>query len=109
MEIPTTTLQTPCGKEVEMKTYITAGERNKLRAVFLEHAKIDPQQGGKIESIGGEVLEKAEHALIQIALVSYDASPERILDRLLDATPEEYDFVVQQANKLEKLGFQRAK
>lgn len=101
-ERPTTKITTPSGKDVEIKTYLTARERNALREIYLAQLKI-PTAAGSAPDLGqlsGDILEHAERKLIELAVVRYDGSAENILDRLLDGTPEEYDFVVAEANKI---------
>lgn len=108
MERETKKLKTPGGKEVELKTYLTARERNELRAVFLNGIAIEPSST-QIKEISGAVVDEAERKLIELAVVSYDGNRENILERLLDSTPEEYDFVVAEANKINTGNFQKAK
>jgi len=92
---------TPTGRAVNIKTYLTARERNALRSVFLESVSVDPGSGTpKIADLGGPLLEKSEAKLIELAVISYDGSTENILGRLLDGTPEDYDFVVAESNKI---------
>lgn len=57
----------------------------------------------------GTAVDEAEHKFIELAVVSYDGSGEGILDRPLDTDPEEYDFVVAEANRLVTGNFQKAK
>jgi hypothetical protein len=110
IERPTKKLKTPSGKEVEIKEYLTARERNELRNVFLENMKVDATgDQPSVKEISGTAVELAEKKLIELAVASYDGSAEKILDRLLDATPDEYDFVVREANKINTGNFQPAK
>lgn len=110
MERETIKLQTPSGKELELKSYLTARERNELRRVFLEGVHIDPnKQDANLKDLSGDVLEKAEHKYIEIIVAKYDGNAENVLARLLDATPAEYDFVVAEATKIDKGNFTRAK
>lgn len=100
------------GKELVLKTYLTARERNELRGVFLGEMKIETAgDAGKaeIKDLSGAALEKAERKLIELAVVSFDGSAENILDRLLDSTPDEYDFAVREANKTHLGNFQQPK
>lgn len=101
MNRETQTIITPSQKELVIKTYLTARERNELRAVYLNDVVIDPQSGGlaKME-IKGSLIEVAETKLINLAVVSYDNSEIDILNRLLEGRPEEYDFVLSEVNKL---------
>jgi hypothetical protein len=107
MERETKKIKTPSGKEVELKTYLTAGERNELRAVFLSGMKLEG--GTQIKEIDGGVVDKAERKLLELAVVSYDGSAERIVERLLNELPEEYDFIVAEANKISTGNFQQPK
>jgi len=110
MERENKKLQTPLGKELELKAYLTARERNELRRVFLEGVHIDPnRQDATLKDLSGDVLEKAEHKYIEIIVAKYDGSSERVLERLLDATPAEYDFAVAEAGKVDKGNFTQAK
>lgn len=98
---PTQKLTTPSGKEFELKTYLTARERNELRGVFLKDVSVDPTTSQpKMGALAGELLEKAEIKVLELAVVSFEGSPEKIVDRVLDSTPEDYDFIVAEANKI---------
>lgn len=107
----TRSVKTPSGKELVLKTYLTARERNELRGIFLGEMKVDTGETGKaeIKDLSGASLEKAEHKLIELAIVAYDGSAENILNRLLDSMPDEYDFAVREANKTHLGNFQPPK
>lgn len=107
-EIRTITLKS--GKQVSIKTYLTARERNELRGVFFGNFKIDAA-GGKpeIKEIDGSVLGKAEEKLIDLAVVSFDGSTENVPQRLLDGSTADYDEVVAEAGKIEGGNFTPAK
>lgn len=110
MERKTIKLKTPLGKEVELKEYLTARERNELRNVYLSGMKIEAEgERPVIKEIPGSIVEQAERKLIELAVVSYDGSRENVLERLLDSLPEEYDFVVAEANKIGRGNFPQAK
>ena len=110
MERETIKTKTPSGKELELKAWLTARERNELRRVFLEGVQIDPnRKDATLKDLSGEVLEKAEHKYVEIVVAKYDGSAERVLERLLDASPAEYDFVVAEAGKIDKGNFTQAK
>ena len=101
-------LTTPSGKEVEIKTYLTARERNGLRESILGGVTIDPVTGEpKVAEITGKRFEEMEHDSILVLVISFDGSPDNIVERLLDGTVEDYDFVVAECNK--KANFKRAK
>lgn len=96
---PTKIITTPSGKEAVIKTYLTARERNEIRAVFLCKMKLNAASQ-RVEEVGGEALSDAEYTLIRLAVVSYDGSAENVLDRLLDGTPVDYDFIVKETNSI---------
>ena len=107
---PTKAITLPSGKIAELKTYVTARERNDLRDVFYRDLKVGAEGGkAEIKEISGEVMSKAEAKLLQLILVSYDGSAESAYDRLLEGTPEDYDEVVREANKISGGNFPKAK
>lgn len=103
MERKTNALKTPLGKEIVLKEYVTARERNSLRSVLLSNMKFDTEgkELGQAE-LSGNTLELSETKMIEVIVVSYDGSNENIVDRLLDSTPEEYDFAVKAAMEINK-------
>ena len=104
------TIQTPSDKEAVLKSYLTAGERNELRRIYLNNMEIGTEKEmPAITKISGSLVEEAEKKMIEIAVVSYDGNPENILGRLLDEKPEEYDFVVAEINKVLRGNFPKAK
>lgn len=111
MERETNTITTPAGKELIIKTYLTARERNELRDIFAAQMKMDVSNGKVLGSneISGELLAKAEKKLLGLMIVSYAGSNENVYERLGDELPAEYDFVVAECNKAEKGNFQTAK
>lgn len=101
MNRETKKISTPSGREFELKTYLTARERNELRGVFLENVSVDPGTAQtKVGDLAGSLLEKAEKKLIELVVVSYDGKTENILEGILDGSPEDYDFIVAEANKI---------
>lgn len=110
MDRKTKTITLPSGKIAEVKEYITARERNELRGILLSQFTFKPDEAKpEIGQISGDIAEKIEHKRIAIGIVSYDGSAENILDRILDGTPEDYDFIIAELNKLDTGGFRKAK
>lgn len=110
MERETRKIKTLSGKEVELKSYLTARERNELRNIYLSNMKVGIEEDVPVlKEIPGSMVEQAERKLIELVVVSYDGSQENILERILDGSPEEYDFVVADANKIGKGNFPKAK
>lgn len=97
---------TPSNKEVEIKTYITARERNELRSIYLKNAEISENA---IKGFSATVADEAEKKLIELIVVSFDGSKENIMDRILDGSPEDYDFIIVEAGKINNGSFQSAK
>ena len=115
MERETLKLETPLKKELVIKTYMTAKERNEIKRTFLEGVKIDPNQTSqeaeaiRMNELDASIMLQAERKTIEQLVVSYDGSLENILERLDESRPEEYDFVVTELNKVTKGNFQPAK
>ena len=106
MDRPTHEITTPAGKVVILKDYITARERNEIRSVVA--ADVTMIEGvAHLKEIKAGLLDAAERKVIETIVTSYEGSTENIVDRLLDASPEEYDFVRDEANKISN--FQKAK
>ncbi len=103
-----TTLKTPLGKDLELKSKLTARDRNILRGVFLSQMTFNPETK-HVGDVQGSLLEEGEKKYIEIVVLKYDGSAENIYDRLLNADPEEYDFVVSETSKIGKLTFPTAK
>lgn len=97
------TVKTPLGKELVLKTYLTARERRELRNLYFSKSKINVSADGKneMQMTDNSVLQEYEDTIIKLAVVSYDGSGENILDRLLDEKGEEMDFVMAQANGID--------
>lgn len=113
MERETKEIQTPAGKKLVVKTYMTARERNQLRDILLKNAKLSVgSDGANTQGMDftGTVLTESQNSLIEIAVVQYDGrtDPKAILNTLLDGIPTEYDFVVEEAGKING-NFQQAK
>ena len=115
MQRETKTLTTPEGKELVLKTFMNAKERNAIKSAFLEGIKIDPNDIAKKDN--GEILQecdasimlRAEKRMFEQLIVSYDKSSENIQERIEQASPKEYDFVTDELNKVTAGNFKKAK
>jgi len=104
MEREVKAFTTPSGKPFEIKTYLTARERNDLRAIYLENVTVNAQTAqSTLADLTGPVLEKVEKKILELVIASYDGTADNILDRLLDGSPEDYDFIVAEAGKVANL------
>jgi len=105
MERETKKITTPSGKAVELKTYLTAGEAKELSLVFLKGMKLDYDAETKkpiVKDISGSLINEAENRAIELIVVSFDGSNENILGRLLELKSTEFDFVMEEINKITK-------
>mgnify|MGYP001586751547 CR=1 FL=1 len=102
MERETRTLTTPAAKQLVLKTYLTARERRTIRQVYLNKSRttITPEGEPKTEVTDSSVLDDYENAQIVQSVVSYDGTSENLLDRLLDAHPDEMIFVLKEISPL---------
>ena len=105
MERETRTIQTPEGKDLVLKTYLTARERNSIRDVFLKSAKINIGADAEAEkgmSLDGSVMTESQNVMVSLVVTKYGeyTNPDAILNNLLDGNPAEYDFVVAEAGKV---------
>lgn len=108
MERTTQKLSTPSGKEFEIKTFITARERNDLRDMFLKNVSVNQATGEtKTAEIGGVFMKEVEYAYISTIVTSFNGSTEDVLNRILDESPDDYDFIAAEAGKI--ADFKRAK
>ena len=107
MERETKTVKTPLGKEVEIKAYMTFGEKQEIQAIYLGgmKAEIGPDNKPVVKEIRGEILTEAQHKLIEMAVVSYDGAKENILQLILDIPASEGDFILAEIDKIYGSGF----
>jgi hypothetical protein len=115
MQRETKTVTTPEGKELILKTFMNARERNAIKSAFLEGIKIDPNDIAKkdnseiLQECDASIMLKAEKRMFEQLIVSYAGSPENISERLENESPKEYDFVVDELNKITAGNFEKAK
>lgn len=115
MERPTQTIKTPSEKDLIIKTYFTARERNAIREISLEAMKVKMDNQGNVISndmeMSGTLLTKLNQTMIKQGVVSYagQTNEDAILNNLLDGMPEEYDFVVSEVSKLQTSNLTTAK
>lgn len=105
MERETKKITTPLGKVVELKTYLTAGEEKELRLIFLNGMKLDYDSETKkpvVKEMPGSLMNEAENRGIELMVVSFDGSSENILGRLLEIRSDEFDFIMEEINKIAK-------
>jgi len=108
MERETKKLTTPSGKEIVIKTYLTARERNAIADSILRKIKINPEKL-QMQKLSGQmpemetdasVIRDQEKATLEQMIISYAGATENIYELLCDERPCEYDFVVAEINKI---------
>jgi hypothetical protein len=115
MQRETIQLTTPLGKELVIKSYMNAKERNEIKRSFLIGVKIDPNkisQGSDdvhMNELDASIMLQAERQTINQLVVSYDGKTEMVADVLDLSSPKEYDFVISELNKVTKGNFEQAK
>jgi hypothetical protein len=106
------TKTTPSGKEVIFKPYLTARGRNRIQNIFIKDKRIKMVDGKpQVDDLtfSAEIGSRAAEELISSLVESFDGSEEKILDRILDGRPEDYDFIVEECNKIGMGNFQQPK
>lgn len=113
MQRPTRTIETPKGNKVEVYTFLTAGERNKLWRMLFEHVKVDIEKAGKdalvAEDMKANALLDAREKMLEMAVVGINGSKDRVFDQLNNLEPEEYDCILGELESLWNRVFQQAK
>ena len=105
MERETKTITTPAGKELVLKSYVNARERNALRSIFYNDMSFSSD--GK-QTMNGGSLVKYEEESIKEMVISYDGKPD-FLGELSQGDISEYDFVLGEVNKVIGEVFPKAK
>lgn len=119
MERETRTFKTPGGHEIEIKTYLTARERNQLRSILAEGKEIElktekesPAETAiapKTEKIPMNTMMKYQDELIKIAVVRYDGAAEGAFDMVQDGKAEDYDAILEEVNEIQQGNLAAAK
>ena len=96
------TIKTPIdGHEVAIKTYLTGREKRALTSVFLKGG-LSFDISGEIKGLQGSIYEEAENLLFQTIVVSIDGKAEDIVNTILNMRAEDYQFIVNEVNKVSK-------
>lgn len=96
-------IKTPVSQnEVELKSWLTGGERRELRNAFL--GKMELSVGNEkvlAEKINSaEVINAAEDKAIEMVIVSIDGKKENLLKTILGMRDKDYFFVINEINKI---------
>ena len=104
MERETKEITTPIsGSKVVLKTWLTGKEKRQITSVYLNDLQVEKSDGSEEEpslKVTGDMLQKSQDAAIEALIVSIDESTEKVLDTLLDLRDEDFQFVLNEINKI---------
>lgn len=109
MERQTKAVTTPDGKELVLKSYLTAKERNDYLLELAQNGLTKSSLEDAQSSAVTVATIKSAKKLFETAIVSYDGSPENIVGRLEEAKSDEYDFALNEAGEILAGNFRKAK
>lgn len=100
MQRETKEYETTKGTKYEIKTFLTAREVNEIRLRLTGDKEVG-MESGEMKAKGSELID-SQNFLIETAIVSYNGSTEKILDRLLDGNVTEFNEIALKAADLLK-------
>lgn len=101
MERATTKIKTPSGFEIELKTYITGGEKRIIKDVFLDAVQISTDGTAvKSEGMKGILVNEMENKLIETIVVAVNGVKENVLKAVLDLPAVDFEEIVRAVNKV---------
>ena len=96
-------IKTPVNKdELELKSWITGREKRDLRNVFLKEMNFSLDKESKDKKIDVSKVEEAEDNTIKLIVISINGKKEKILNTILSMRSADYDFVIEEINKITK-------
>jgi hypothetical protein len=101
MKRETTKFKTPGDVKVEIYTYLTGGESEKIQDAIIGDVEMDVtgDMGGAIK---GKSIRKAQDKTLELMLVSIDGKKEELLKRAKDLKQQDYQFIVEKINEITK-------
>lgn len=98
----TITIETPSKIKVVLYTYLTAREANQIKEEMYKAMHIDLSSGSdaKVTELNGKFLLDQERKLMSIIVRTIDGSDEKIEERLLDMRTADYNFILDEVNKV---------
>ena len=88
----TKTIKTQSGREVVLRTFITARDMRILKALYLAVAKFDVK-GGEVFDVDAKKAEEIENKTLELVVVSVDGDKEGIVEKLLEFPSSDYNEV----------------
>lgn len=97
-------IETPIAKDkIELKVWLTGGDRRAIDSILSDEMNISmsgPEMG--VTGFKGSVMSKMQDKTFETVIVSINDSKENIVQRVLDMRDEDFDFVVEEINKITK-------
>lgn len=88
---------TPTDKhEIEIKTWLTGGEKRKITNAILNRAIFTKQTS----NFDDDIISHAQDIALTTIITKIDNSEENILQKILDLRSEDFDFIVNEINKV---------
>lgn len=95
---------TPAGKQLLLKDQLLARDYRELRHLQERSFNMTIDVATNKPTINtvnlGDTMIAQEEMMIKLAVLSYDGLQENIVNRLLDGSPQEYEFVLNEAQKI---------
>lgn len=98
----TKTIKTPIDKiEVVLKEYITGRDKRAIKGIMLGGMQLQLENGGTKSNINaGDITVKTENKAIETIVISVGGDTENVLDKILDLKGKDYDYVIDEINKV---------
>lgn len=95
-------IRTPIDNHIlNLKKWLTGGDTRNINAVLLDDLEIAAGNAVQTEAkIKGEKLTRMVDKQIETVVIDIDGSNENILERLLSMRSDDYNFVVQEVQKV---------
>lgn len=102
---------TPVNKvEVELKGYITGRDKQNIEGIMLEAADFQADENGEYKAkISGKVATLMTNKKIEAVVVSVGGETTNVLDKVLDLISEDYDFVLEEIDKIADVALDASK
>ena len=96
MERETKVIKLNTGKEIKLYTYITGREARDIQGIFLKKMKIGVDDGGQanVGNMDASAASEAQDKAIELLVIEYDGSNEKVVDRILDLPQEETNEIL---------------
>ena len=104
----TKTIKTPVDDhEVIFYAFVTGRERRELRDIYLDMMQVkSSMKGGRFvpelqgSQVSPKLIKRAEDKMIEMLVISVNNVKENLVDKVLDMKSQDYDFVMEELNRL---------